>query len=457
MGRGPRANLTIFAATLAVAFCGGQGFAQTPASPTTGTVNLTSRIDYNTNPGLLTVGPVPELSVSERFSFSLTTETRNQSLTASGAGSLRLVNVGGANSFNFTQPNLNLTYMRDVANASVSANFNYWSGEVVSSFDSDPTAAVVLVVDSGTLTTTRASVGLQYGITAPLGVSVNLSQNRNVYAGTTDPSLFDSTTTTLAKSLSMRISPVTQGQLDLSFSDYNAADATMTSTQTTNLGFSVSHELRSALLLQGDLGVQSRTTAAGGPASTRTGVNAGLKLTQTTPRGDIFAGVRVDQTGPPNITSLNIGRTLPLPAGQLSGSVTASNVSGTGLQLYGDAAYNQQLADGSIDVSLSQSLTTDVFDQDVLLSRINLGYTQNVTANSSVNLGVNVTRSSDAGSGAAPTQNRGSLTASYDRMLTPEWDMSVGYQHSFYSSSTSPLANSDELFLTLTRNIQFGF
>ena len=112
MGRGPRANLTIFAATLAVAFCGGQGFAQTPASPTTGTVNLTSRIDYNTNPGLLTVGPVPELSVSERFSFSLTTETRNQSLTASGAGSLRLVNVGGANSFNFTQPNLNLTYMR---------------------------------------------------------------------------------------------------------------------------------------------------------------------------------------------------------------------------------------------------------------------------------------------------------------------------------------------------------
>ena len=72
-------------------------------------------------------------------------------------------------------------------------------------------------------------------------------------------------------------------------------------------------------------------------------------------------------------------------------------------------------------------------------------------------MALNASRSEDAGAGAAATLNRATVSATYSRELTADWDMLLGYSHRASSGSAVATANADSVFLTLTRNIQFGF
>jgi hypothetical protein len=145
-----------------------------------------------------------------------------------------------------------------------------------------------------------------------------------------------------------------------------------------------------------------------------------------------------------------------MPAADISGSVTAANVSGSGLELIGSASYAQQMSDGSLRFGVNQAFTTNQNDQEILTTRLNFQYLKNVTSNSDVNVSLNYTRSEDAGAGSYPTQNRATLGAAYSRALTPDWNMSVGYNHRLYSDDTNR-ADSDSVYLTLSRNVQFSF
>jgi len=458
MGRGRAKHKNIVGiAVVAVALGVGPSLAQTPTSPVTGTIGLTTSVDIDTNPGL-TATPNTRTTIAQKLSFAITTENRNQLFEFSGGTDLRYdIQSGSTNSLSISDPNFLARYTRDAGNSSLSAQANFRRGEITTVFDIDPTMAVVLVSDDGTQTTAGADLQVQLGKNAPLGLDFSLGHDFTEYSGTADPNLFDRRTTTAGINTSLRFSPVTQGNFGINITDYSAEDVTTTNTQTTSYDFSVSHELRRALVIDVNLGYQTRDLTLSGVTTTNDGMRAGINLTQTLPNGDIFGGISLDQTGPADRTSLTFGRSLTLPAGNLSASITAADVAGTGLQVFGNANYTQSLADGSFNIDLGQSLSTNQNNQDILFTRFGIGYQQQVTSASDLNLSLNMSRSEDGGAGAAPTQNRATLAATFNRQLTPDWDMSVGYRHRLYSSSTSPQANSDTLFLTLTRNIQFGF
>lgn len=457
MLRGQRAVLRTATAFMTVALSVGHLHAQTANSSKTGSLDLTSRVQYDTNPNLTFGTPTGELTVSERADFNVTSETRTQRFDLSGGGSARYTFSGGAGgTFDFVRPDVNLRYSNDVKNAGVQATARYLTTDVVGFYDIDPSAVTIIVADPGTITNWGGSVSADFGRNAPASFNFGLSYNKDDVNGTADPTLYDSSSAAVNAGASLRFSPVTQGDVQLRHQIYDADDAASTRTQTSTVDVSVSHELKSALTLTGNLGYLTRDITVLGTSSQRSGFQAGLRVDQARPAGGVFGRIAYDGTGPSDRTSLTLGGSVQMPAADISGSVTAANVTGSGLELIGAASYSQQLADGSVRFGVNQAFTTNQNDQEILTTRLNFQFLKNVTSSSDLNVSLNYTRSEDAGAGSYPTQNRATLGAAYNHALTPDWNMSVGYNHRVYSDDTSR-ADSDSVYLSLSRNVQFSF
>ena len=454
MLRGQRAVLKISVlAMAAVAASGGFGYAQTTNSARTGSVDLTTRLQYDTNPNLQVSNPSGEFTVSERLNFSILMETRSQQFSATGGADAQ---YSSSNGVDLTRPDVRLRYSTDRKNSNFNARVGYSEVDVVGSFDIDPSAAVILISDPGTLRTLSGGATVNVGLNAPFTFTGNVDHRDVQVLNTLDPSLFDSSNTVVGGTGQLRFSPVTQGTVSVAHNMYSANDATQTKTDTTTADFSISHEVKSALTLSANVGYLRRDLELNGASNVRSGFKAGLGVNQDRPAGAIFGQFSYDQTGPSDRTSLTLGGSQQMPTGALGASVTAANVQGSGLQLIGNANYTQQLSDGSIRLNLNQAFQTDQNDNETLTTRLGLGFQQNVTATSNLSVDLNYARVEDAGNGSQPTQNRASLAAAYDRALTPDWNMSVGYTHRLFSDPNGT-ANSDSVFLSLSRNVQFGF
>ncbi len=467
MRRGSRYQNRIFQASVAVALCVGpslvfaqQSQQQTPAQPTspvTGNIGLSTNLSFDTNPNLAATSPGSRLRAGESASIQITTENNNNVLQFSTGGQVSF-DLGGSGGLTFSTPTYRLNYTRTAANARLNIGGSYRQNDVSTTYDIDPTLGVFLVPDTGTVEVVGFNAKLDTGLQAPLGLSFGTSYSGVDYQGTSNPILLDTITVNYNAAANLRLSPVTQAQVTASLSTYDDNEQpSANSTETRSFGVSVTHELRRALTLSANFGVQEKDFLAGSFVGTRSGANASLTATQLTPRGDVFATLSVDETGPTARKDLTFGHNRNLPAGSLSASVTATDMQGYGTSILGNAAYNQQLADGSVGISLAQGISTNQLDQDILTTQLGLTYDQQVTQSSNFNVTLDVVRVEDAGAGAAGTQNRATLTASYDRQLTPEWDMSVGYRFRAYSDDTPVSANSNAIFLNLTRNIDFGF
>ncbi|MFV2001974.1 MAG: hypothetical protein ACC619_03230 [Paracoccaceae bacterium] len=457
MGRGKRLTQQAAFSVLVLGLGGSMALAQTLDSPITATIGLSSGVTVYSNKFLDAVSPGTTIDASEKLSFSLGTQNSIQSLSLSGSASLSITDIGGAAITYVSEPRVTLSYARDTGNSTLDASANFWNGTVVSSFDLDPTDAVFLVVDTGTLTTVGASLAFSTGINAPLGLSLSASVKDNSYAGTSNPALFDATTTKLGASANLRLSPSTQGALSANYTNYDSSDLTSTRRQTTDFGLSISQELASALVINGNAGFRQEDTTAGGPTTTTSGFFGGIDVVRSLPDGSIFGGIAFDASGGANNTSLTLGRAVDLRNGSLRASLEANKSVGSPVQLLGSAAYSVDMPSGTISLDLKQSLTTDQTDQDIKVSSLGIDYSRALNASSSLNLSMDVSRTEDGGAGAADTLNRANLSATYSRALTDKWNMQLGYSRRLSSGSAAPSVNSDTIFLTLTRDIQFGF
>ncbi|MEE9427092.1 MAG: hypothetical protein V3V25_02990 [Paracoccaceae bacterium] len=458
MTRGNIKKLQVAIAATAAAFSATVANAQTPNSPVTVNLSFSSKLSIDTNPNLAAVSSGTELAFSEGLFASFNNITQNQDLQVSvDTGFSFASTAGGGTSGSFNSPKFKLSYTRDSANSDLALSADYWSGDVTSSFDADPTSAIFIIVDTGTLVKSDLNFAYNWGLTAPLGFSLNASYSGSDYTGTSDPALFDSITTTVSAGANFRFSPNTNGSLTAFTTNYDSNDPIGTNSVTNEWAFKVTRDLATGLVLSGNAGYRDVTTATSLSTTNRNGFFLGLDATQPVARGTYFGGISLDDSGSSLQTALTVGRSMDFPDGSLTASITANNVSGGSTQILASASYLKQLPDGSITLDLSQSLTENYLSQDVKLSSLGVIYQKNLNSDSDLNLAFDVSRSEDAGAGFAATLNRSKLTASYSRSLTPDWNMSVGYEHRQKSGSTVSTANSDSVFLTLTRDLQFGF
>ena len=145
MSRGIKRKTQAAIAISVVAFAATDAVAQTANSPVGGSLTFKTTADVNTNPGLTAVSAGTTLGLSENLGFSFRTETRTQLLELFGSAGLSLSQpVGGASTTTITQPKITLHYFRESANSNLDLSTNYWTGDVTSAFDADPTSAVAM-------------------------------------------------------------------------------------------------------------------------------------------------------------------------------------------------------------------------------------------------------------------------------------------------------------------------
>lgn len=457
MRRGSKKTIQAALVGTVAAIAATETMAQNLTSAMTGGLTFSTSMSADTNPTLSATSAGSVFDISENLAFSFSSQASSQTFSFNGDTGVAFSNSASGSSQSFTKPRVNFGYFRDGANSNLDVSASYWNKDVITSFDSDPSAATAIIVDTGTLNTVSGAVIGNWGLNAPLGFTANLSYDNNDYVGTTNPALFDSTTIAVGVTAHARLSPTTQGDFSVTRTTYDSQDSFNTNSRAMDYVFSGSHDVNGTLTLNGSLGFQQKSKTASGATVVFNGFYGSAGLNQALPDGSAFATLNFDQTDGKNGAALTVGRSMDFPTGTLSASLTADWESTRGSQILGAAAYSQQLADGSISVDFSQSLTTDSLNQDIRYSNLGVGYQRTVNSVSAIDLSLNLSRSEDGGAGAAPTLDRSTLAASYTRQLNSDWNMSVGYQHRAYSGSAVSSVDSDSVFLTITKDLQFGF
>ncbi len=137
-------------------------------------------------------------------------------------------------------------------------------------------------------------------------------------------------------------------------------------------------------------------------------------------------------------------------------SVGGAKTPGGETYVIATVAYSRQLKSSDISVSLNRSVSTNNVNEDVLDTRLIIGYGYEINNDSRINLALNWGRSESAGIGAAPTIERTTLRASYSRDLTQDWAMTGGVQ--LRNRSDSSIVGDSEfnsVFLSLDRTFNF--
>ncbi len=458
MGRG-KTKIKQAALTVSLLALGVEGVvAQELDAAVSATLSFSSNLVVDTNPSLIAgySGTVLEFTEDLGFSFLSATSTQTLQFNVSSGFSVTTT-AGGGTSTSFEYPTFDFLYRRDSADANLRISANYWSGDVTTAFDIDPTDETFLIVDTGTLVRSSVDLAYDWRLNAPLGFSLNATIDTRDYEGTTDPALFDSTTSSLAGAANYRISPSTSGSLTATLTDYSSSDATSTNSVTKDLELTVTNELAGGLVLDGRVGYTTVDSTVSSVTTTENGIYFGLDVVQPVSLGSYFGGIQFDNSGGVNTSALTFGRSIDFPDGSLSASVTADQTAGSAAQLLGSLSYLKELPDGEISVDVSQTLTTNSVSEDIRFSTLGIDYQKDLTESSGMNLSLDFSRTEDAGTGTAETLNRATLSASYSTELTQDWDLNVGYSRRQSSGSTTATAVSDSIFMTLTRDLEFRF
>ena len=394
------------------------------------------------------------------LTFNFSNQTGPQSIEFGLRGVIRLIDdpVSGTDS-GFRDPGANLSYVREGANSRLSVLLDYARPDLAFL---DPLEQEViddqdLFRGGGTREDYLAQILLETGLQAPLGFLFDVNTRQRSYSDTTDPLLFSNQTDTAAVTARLRLSPVTNGRLNLSQQFYSAQDAIGTDRRTSRLTFALDHALTPASVLTADFGfsriVETFNTLPGVEDVTSDPVG-GLTYVRDLPNGSFRTELNTTASQVGRQTTFDFGRTIELPRGAFSFSLGASTGDTFDVQPIGDLSYTAELPNGTFSAVLSRTVTiSDTLSQAEATTRADLAYQMDINALSSLDFtfyyaDIEAVR---AGFGD-PGRTRASFGATYSRDVTEDWEFQAGYRHQYFDSSTTDRARSDSLFVTLQRN-----
>lgn len=403
------------------------------------------------------------------FGFSSQTEVQTLDFSASGVG--RLVNdplVG--TDHGFRDPALALSYIRESANSRLTLITSYDRPDLA--FLDPLTQGEISDQDlyrgGGTREDSRAGIRLETGLQSPLGFEFDLNSFRRSYSDTTDPLLFSNQTDSAAVAALFRFSPITLGRLDLYESRYWAENTRQNQVKTNRFTFGLEHQFSEISSLSANIGhsevVETRwvfddqippvvppvfiTTQTRGPVGD-------VFYTRLMPNGRASArlATTISQVGRQN--TLEFGRIFELPVGGLEVFFGATNGTSFNPRPIGRIDYTADLPTGSINASLSRdSYISDTLSQATETTRADLGYSFDVNDLSSLSFNLyyaDIALIGNNSSGA--DRERGSFYATYTHDVTQDWDLQVGYQYRYFSSTANGPANANSVFFTLQRDV----
>jgi hypothetical protein len=119
----------------------------------------------------------------------------------------------------------------------------------------------------------------------------------------------------------------------------------------------------------------------------------------------------------------------------------------------GDLSWSHNLPDGRITARLSRSVSTTNDDEEALTTLVALGYDHRINAVS--DLGFKLSYAAIDQTGTDPSVSRASLSATYSRALTADWNMSFGLAYQLRDQAGAGQASSETVFLGLSRRFDW--
>lgn len=311
-----------------------------------------------------------------------------------------------------------------------------------------------LITDDGSRVTTSARALFESGLNDPFGFGVELAHKGVQYTGTTDPGLYDSQTNSAAVFTRFRFSPVAEGRLTASWEKYDAADALLTSRETRSLTAGLSYEITPITTFEASLGYDYITETTNLPSTAiQRGVSGSLGLTRDMPNGTAGLVFESSLSANGRRSALTASRAIDLPTGSLDATLGVSyGPSGTFLPI-GSLDYVYELPRGEITASLNHRAAISSAGNDVVTTSASLGYRTDITRLSSLSFDADFASVADLGFTPVDRTSLASLRASYSYEITPDWDLSAGYEHRIRFETGTPQRSSNEIFLVFEHKL----
>lgn len=375
-------------------------------------------IETQSNRTLSVGDPGASSEIGADLTFGVLTETRNQRFFFEAGGRLRTLDAPGTNAEGngFVRPSLRLDYDRSAASSRLQFRARL-SETDVSEIETLELDLIDIVLSNGTATRRTAFVEgrIDWRLDRPFGFGVlarasDVAYRDGVATGIGGTNLNDNRRYTFGVNARF--------------------DLTRAATLTTSLNYDIFEE--------------------DGTPGQRETVSLNNTLTIDRPLGPLTISSSVDSTEEGERVSASVGRRYELPWGVVTGSLglTRGVAGDTFLTGAVNAAY--PLPRGNLSFGLSRGVSSgNEEDTERVNSQVNFGYLQEIDALSNISFGANWAEVEETSTGTR--SSNATLSATYTRTLTRDWNMDLGYRHRYSDDSTSGSAQSDELFLNLRR------
>ena len=432
------------------------------------TFSYSSTLNVNDNLGLDPTSAGTSTWLDNKLGLSYSSETATSQLSFGASGVLRLSDLAGQGQDTaFDNGTLNLNYARQGANSQLSFDANYNKVDVAF-FDPlllipDPENPV----DSGDLSTSaqgsretrQASLKFATGLEGPFGMNFAASRSERRFQDTTDPDFYDTTRTNLSVGATLRPTARTGLSFTLSQTDYSAEDVAQTQRTTRRAVLGLTQALDDATSLSFSLGqtwIEKDQDIGFATIHTEdSGLNGSIALSRELTNGTIGLSLTHDISSDGKTrTDLQLTRAMELANGSLSLAVGPSFHDGGKSGLAGSLNYGRDLPQGSLRAGLSRGFSTNDQDDSIDTTRLNLGWSHDLTPTSGLDLSLDYLNiDSDAVGG---DRERARLQASYTLDLVNDWQVSAGYAHTYSDKETTGTAQSNSVFITIGRSVSFA-
>lgn len=394
-----------------------------------------------------------------RLGFGLTSETRSERFSFQASGEFDFGFFAQQDGFDaeVNDPSVSLFYERRSARAAVTAQGSVSQSDV-SSLTGDLSDPSSLVLDTGTRLRFSTALSAQSGIDGPLTLGATLSYSGLDYSGTTNPTLVDETRRGIALSFGAQVSPVAELTGNLSFERFDADNAVDTQRDTTRASLGVIYAINPSLTADARIGTtRVETTETVGLARLSViedGPTFGFGLTRQLRDGQIEVDLdrSISSTGARD--TLSLGRDIDLRNGQFAVSIGLSDSDGVDPSILLGLRYGNELPGGILSFSLSQVAFTDDDSNQLVTTRATMGFARELNAVSDLSAGVSFSQN-DYLTGTESDVERVTVSLTYSRALTDDWDLRAGVEHARRTTVGEPLVRENKVFFGIDRSFAF--
>lgn len=413
------------------------------------TISVGQEFRYSDN---LNFGSTALSGVQSRTSLGLNVS----SITAQSAftfGASGVIEAGRDAQSGLADPRLSFTYDTGSRNTALSLRGTYREADVNDLFDDPNFIDTGLVLGTGTRANTYLRGTWDTGLASRFGVGASFTYQDRNFTNTVDPDLFDTTQLILGLTARFEVNPsvtLTLGYEDL---DYEAEDVIATNRDRQSLSLNGTFAVRRDLSLRAGISYDDNVTTTTLGRTTFDGFGYSLGSTRDLVNGTLSADIEstIESTG--RRTTALVGRDMELRSGALSYSFGVLKVQGESTQPLANINYVHELPRGEFNLGFSQSGSVDSLDRNIVNTRLSAGFSQVINATSNWNAGLSLVDTNVLG--ADEDTSRIDFDLSYNREVTRDWDMVVGYTHSRATSDTGADRDSNTIFLRLQRDFDF--